>query len=301
MNAGHCAIIGKGSVAAATGWMLQSRGLPFYFVGRSGPQRWAYEFEVRGQSSSVSALPPPDLSVTSLVLVCTKAYDLADAFTHLVLFSGAVTVLPFANGATSELVASAAQLFPRHLFRTGFATLGVSKIGPEKFVLRSTGGSFCFGPATDGGPGLTEDEARLIEGESVNSGGPTFQWSVDVRTLQRRKWLFNTVINTLTAARMLTKNGDLLADLPSLAAVFSEAFSLGEDLWGPWSEHRSDLYEKMLRLIQDTQENENSMAADVRCARPTESDFLAGLCARDPGRYPLLTDLHAKITRSGSV
>jgi len=88
--------------------------------------------------------------------------------------------------------------------------------------------------------------------------------------------------------------------MPMLTAVFGEAYQLGEELWGPWSFARSDLFAAMVKLIEDTASNENSMAADVRNGRKTESLFLAGLAVdKDSSRYPLLSSLHARIQSCG--
>jgi ketopantoate reductase len=299
MNSGQHAIIGTGAVAAAVGWMLQAGGLSCYHIGRSGPRAWSYQFEAAGSRSTVESTPPPDLSGTSLALVCVKAYDLEAALAHLALFQHRVTVIPFINGATTDLMRAAGQKFPQHLLRTGIATLGVSRVENDVFSLRSRGGLLQFGPLVSTEP-QSPEEVRLAAVQSPVAGGPHFQWADDIAGLQKRKWLFNTVINSLAAARQLARNGDLLSDLPTLTAVFTEAYDLASSAFGPWGETRQALYGKMLRLIQDTQDNENSMAADVRLRRRTESDFLAGLSARDPGRFPLLQDLHGKISRRES-
>lgn len=296
MASGQHAIIGNGAVAAAVGWLLQAGGLGFYHIGRGGPGTWRYQFEAGGSRASVVSTPPPSLTGTSLVFVCVKAYDLEAALAHLALFQHQVTVIPFVNGATTDLMRAAGQKFTQHLLRTGIATLGVSRGEKDVFSLRSRGGLLQFGPFAGTEP-QSPDESQLVGLKPPVADGPRFQWAEDIAGLQKRKWLFNTVINSLTAARQLARNGDLLSDLPTLTAVFTEAFSLAESVFGPWSESKQDLYEKMLRLISDTQDNENSMAADVRLARQTESDFLAGLSARDPSLYPMLWDLHARISR----
>ena len=102
------------------------------------------------------------------------------------------------------------------------------------------------------------------------------------------------MINTLAAARRLPCNGDILADLPMLTAVFTEAWELGKTLWGSWPMKKDETYQALLRLIDATAKNENSMARDVRLGRRTESDYLAGL-AKDTRCFPLLTSLHRQL------
>ncbi len=283
------AIVGTGSTAAGLGWALNNLGLPFYFIGRAGPTLHAFTFKVDSKSQRIEREAPKDLAETAMVFFSVKSYDLTESFRHLALFSQQVIAVFLANGAVNQLIESGGRSFPLHIFRPGFSTVAVNKSGQSEFTLRSSKGEFQFGPMAFGSP-ETDIEKKLTK------HGPPFVWNNRILLYQRRKWLFNTVINSLTAARNLPRNGDLLTDQPMLSAVFAEAYQLGEDLWGAWGFERADLYSSMLTLIKDTESNENSMAADIRLGRKTESAFLAGLAhTQEKSKYPLLRSLHAKL------
>ena len=283
------AIVGTGSTAAAVGWSLAKLGFEFYFISRTGPMPHAYTFNVDGKALRIKSEVPKDLSKTSAVLFCVKSYDLAASFQHLNLFSQKIIVVSLANGAVNQLIEVGQKTFSQHMFRPGFSTVAVDRQGQDEFTLRSSKGEFQFGPLKLGDQETATETALTAEGSS-------FVWNNRILLYQRRKWLFNTVINTITAARKLPRNGDLLTDVPTLTAVFDEAYHLGEELWGKWGFERAELFSSMLKLIKDTEANENSMAADVRHGRKTESEFLAGLAVdKEKSKYPLLRSLHAQL------
>ena len=148
-----------------------------------------------------------------------------------------------------------------------------------------------FGPLDKGDEPTSAEQALL-------AAPPFFVWHANIEKLARRKWIYNAVINTLTAARGLARNGDLMHDLPTLTSVFNEACDLATAMWGPLPLDRREMFRGLEQLIERTADNENSMARDKRLGRKTESDFLAGL-ATDAKRYPLLVELHARV-RSGT-
>lgn len=283
-------IVGTGSMASAVGWSLAKMGFELFFIARTGPIQHAFTFNVNDQSMEIKSEVPRDLAKTAAVFFCVKSYDLAASFQHLALFPQQVIAVSLANGAVNQLIDDGSKEFPQHLFRPGFSTIAVNKQGHGVFSLRSSKGEFQFGPLTFG------DQETSIE-KTLTAAGSPFVWNSRILFYQRRKWLFNTVINTLTAARNLPRNGDLLSDLALLTAVFAEAYSLGEELWGTWNFERRDLFSAMMALIKDTEANENSMAADVRFGRRTESEFLAGLViGKEISKYPLLRSLHAQLS-----
>jgi ketopantoate reductase len=276
-------------MASALGWSLAKMGIEFFFIARTGPIQHAYAFNVDDHLLRIKSEVPKDLAKTAAVFFCVKSYDLAASFQHLALFPQRVIAISLSNGAVNKLIEAGLKAFPQHEFRPGFSTMAVNKKGQNEFVLGSSKGEFQFGPLT------SDDEETSIE-KTLTAGGSPFVWNSRILLYQRRKWLFNTVINTLTAARKLPRNGDLLSDLPMLTAVFTEAYHLGAELWGRWGFEQSELFSAMLTLIRDTEANENSMAADIRHGRKTESDFLAGLAVgKVESKYPLLTALHAQL------
>jgi 2-dehydropantoate 2-reductase len=157
-----------------------------------------------------------------------------------------------------------------------------------QLVLSSSAPRVLFGPLD--GTGEPSDAERTL----LDMPSGVFHWSNDALAAVRRKWLFNTVINSLCAVHRLPRNGDLLARREDLQSLFAEAFALGETVWGPWGTPSDTLYEHMLDLIEETAENENSMVRDLREGRRTESDALAGLALIRTG-FDGLTRLHRTI------
>jgi len=285
------AIVGTGNMAAAVGWNLAKLGIEFYFIDRSGPCKHSFIFNDDGQSFSIHAEVPDNLSRTELLFFCVKSYDLASSFDHLGMFFHPIVAVSLANGAVQQIVAKGQEVFSRHIFRPGFSTIAVSEENRNNFTLCSRKGEIQFGPLN---PGDKETAFEL----KLTTPGSCFTWNEKIQLYQRRKWLFNTVINTLAAAKKLPRNGELLGDIPLLSGVFDEAFSLGKDRWGEWSFSRNDLYVAMIKLIEDTADNENSMVADLRFEKQTESFYLAGLALNeDCKKYPLLNSLHSLITK----
>jgi ketopantoate reductase len=282
-------IVGTGSMGAALGWSLSKLGFDFYFIGRKGPVEHSFVFNADGIHKNITAPLPQDLTNTALLFFCVKSYDLTSAIKHLAMFSKKVVAVSLVNGAVDQLLASAQQTYNQHVFRPGFSTVAVNQSKNGDFTLRSSKGEFQFGPLRSG------DQQTALE-TKLTSFGTSFIWNTRIQIYQHRKWLFNTVINTLTACKKLSCNGDLLSDLPTLTGVFEEAYRLGEEIWGKWGFEKSDMFAAMLKLIDDTATNENSMAADVRLGRRTESLHLAGLTAgKDKSCYPLLISMHAQL------
>jgi ketopantoate reductase len=107
------------------------------------------------------------------------------------------------------------------------------------------------------------------------------------------------VLNTLSGANRLPSNGDaaklFAQDLERLA---QEVFALSRELWPDWQPSWTVLWTKLEQLIRSTATNENSMARDVRLGRKTEAEVLSGLVlqAKQPRSYPLLLDLHQRLS-----
>jgi len=284
-------VVGPGAVGRVIGARLERLGIVPRFVGRSGSQ--AVNFELTdGDGTRLHRWPAPsnhELERVEVTFVAVKAFDLERALAAATMTVRRGPIISVANGAVDGIAARAAARAPKRPWRLGVCTFGASVVGPDRLALRSVAGGVHFGPLTPC------QEPTALESKLVAADPDFFAWHADIMPHVRRKWLYNTVLNSLTAARGMQKNGDVLADVPMLAAVFEEAETLAQQIWGPWATDRQSLYEGLLRLVAATADNENSMARDVRLGRPTESDHLAGR-ARDPGAFPLLTALHAQIT-----
>lgn len=294
-------IIGPGALGAALGAALQRRGHDVAFIGRRGPVAFCFSLD-HGQQAGMNPgrgnyqFASPDtqfLMAVELVLITVKAFDLAAALRHSDLAPRSAPIVSVGNGSVEDIIQTYAVTRPDRNFRLGLATLGVSLLSADGhepcFGLRSTVGKVAFGAFLGPVVNATPCERQLTTADEI------FAWEASALISHRRKWLYNTVINSICAAQRLPRNGELLAQSADLAAVFDEAYALGELRWGAWVIAKSELYAGLIELIQSTSANENSMARDRRLGLPTESDFLAGL-ARGDQRFPRLNALHALIS-----
>ncbi len=290
-------IYGDGAVGVGLASLLTEIGLAIRFMGRSGPV--AVDARVQPFDPSKAtwhgqfpAATEADLAGAELAIFTVKAFDLPKALKSVVALPDGCPVWPLSNGAIYQDLAASVNDRPDLIWRLGYCTFGISVTEERNYAWRSNSGEFAIGPwgmlPSDGA------EPTPMEQKIIQRLPRKFKWHQNIVWLHRRKWLFNTVINSMTATRQLRRNGDLLADLPSLVAVFHEAWMLGSELWGEWPLAREDVYQSLLKLIEATADNENSMARDTRSGRVTESDYLAGL-ARDSKKYPLLTAMHRKL------
>ena len=259
-------VIGDGAIGVAIAGLLAPLGLVAHFMGRHGPVAVTAQISGNGDSTSkLQSAPLGDGHIQSaiagveLVIVAVKAFDLASALARTRDLPKSIPVWSIGNGAIYAEIKEAAKVRPDLIWRLGYCTFGISVLADRSYAWRSQTGEFAVGAWSDA-PNLA-GEPLPIELGILRQLPKYFKWHQNIDWLHRRKWLLNTVINTLAAARHLPCNGDILADLPMLAAVFTEAWELGKTQWGDW---------------------------------PTESDYLAGL-AKDARRFPLLTSLHRQL------
>lgn len=282
----RAAIIGNGAIGTLLAAALEERGFQTSFVGRQGPLPWTARLILPSGEERLVCAKVADtaaLRACELAFVAVKAFDLAAGLRQARALAPEAVLIPVANGFVEEEVRAAGGT------RLGFVTFGVSALEPGRYALRAKEGEIAFGPL-DGGAKSAAEAALTAHPGAV----ARFCWHESIIKLARRKWLFNVVINSLAATRRLPRNGDLLGDIPMLAAVFEEAWRLGAERLGPWAFAKDEAFQALEALLVATQDNENSMARDVRLGRPTESAYLAGL-ARDPARFPLLCGLHARL------
>ena len=280
-------VIGTGAVAAFLGVALEERGFLPAFFGRRGPTAFTARVTRAGGDTQLvccRAPSPDEVAAAQIAFVAVKAFDLEAALAWTTALAPGTAVIPVVNGLVEDIVRAAAHAAPQLPFRLGFSTVGVSALDELGcYAVRAKSGEIAFG-ALDGAAPPNAAERKLLDGQGV------FAWHAQILAAAHRKWLYNVVINTLCAARALKSNGDLLGDIPMLAAVFNEAWTLGGERFGGFGVEKAEAYKAMERLIDATAANENSMARDKRLGRRTETPFLAGL-AQDAKRFPLLMEL----------
>jgi len=279
-------IIGNGALGIAIASRILEIGESPRFLGRQGPA------ELKGvklQSVTIDLEAPTDeeLSQPWVVFITVKAHHLETALKHLEHVRTSCPVVYLGNGFIDNLWKETQLLFPDLIWRVGLTTFAVSQISEKKFEIHHPKGQVVIGPLLPKSPTL--GEKILFE-----KAPAAFVWNEHAHYLRRKKWLFNTALNTLCGAHRLRTNGAALSHEPALRLLFHEAFKLGTERWGAWQEPEESLYRELLALIQATSTNENSMSRDVRFGKPTESEYLAGVAEGHEG-YPTLKSFHHKI------
>ncbi len=288
-------IVGAGAQGALMSYLMQKNGLTYGLWSRNGFVR-ANERFILDANKIKTSLNPSVFSWEGIdfLFIAVKAYDLEDFFNaQLSLIKKAKVKVVLVNGWVLPTLKNFIQKNHEQIstWRIGVSTIGVSEMEPRSYAIRSAGGGISFGPVL---PALDPSWKDLKEIE-LEQRLKTLSLVDDIGPIIRKKWLFNTVINTLTAAYKLENNGLLVtaANIP-LHKTFDEAYALGEERFSFMDFSRAEYFRDLLALIEATSENENSMARDIRLKKDSESSFLAGL-ADDPQKYPLLTELHKKI------
>lgn len=295
-------IIGSGSIGTAVcHFLLNNLGISsenVFLLDRKGSASFQHRFETAQKIYHINTTPPTQdqLKKVNLCFVCVKAFDLKNALlNHLPSINPKATVLTLSNGFLRDELDSIITTFPSIKWRQGVVTLGISKSGENYYALKSLSGQISFGPLKPDKGNPLASEIFLLKNDVFG----TFFWRDNIRPFVMKKWLFNTIINTLSVVKNTSDNGELLNFQPELESLFAEGFHLAERIFGEsWSETYDGLFEDMVLLIKNTSGNENSMHRDFVEKRKTESSFLAGLALRYSNEFPLLCSLHNSISSS---
>lgn len=283
-------IIGSGPLGIGLAMKLEQLALVSFFLGKSGPQKVDATVFSGSEPLVKLNLPAPTmehLAKAKGVFLAVKAHHLEEALEqHKSFLPPGVPLISLGNGAVAEILLKFYERQQTWPMRLGVATLAISRLSENKFALRSTAERIHWGPLSPPLAPPCEGEAELF-----HLGKPNFHWHEDPIPLYRRKWLFNSVLNSLAATTRARSNGELLSDQLQLRRIFVEAYALGTAHWGHWEASAETIYHELVELIQKTEANENSMALDVRLGRSTETDYLAGIAERYEG-FPLLKSLH---------
>ncbi len=212
-----------------------------------------------------------------VMFMCTKSYDIAPALQQWrSSFREDTSLIIVANGYWHERIRDQFADLPSNVLAA--TTTFACKLSQSRdyfFFSNPTAGKLYAGPL----------RAR---DRSIDIGVSWFQSEDNIDYWMRKKWLFNTVLNSLAAANDLPRNGDVLA-LRDYPALFNETLALSHQLWtDSWHQiSAGELRAELDGLVQQTAENMNSMVADLREKRRLEIDDLSGL-VRGFTAYPLL-------------
>jgi len=235
--------------------------------------------------------PVTDIAEPVLVFFTVKAFDLEAAFRDVLAHlpsDSTVVVLP--NGLLATEIKNAEVAFPKLVFVRGIVTFGVTEKAGSYERVGQAGRCFLGTYGGLGFPSMLQDLVRAGEREEST----VFEVVTDISIRERDKWILNTVVNTITAARRLPRNGDLVLHGALTTTVFGEACRIASRLMPDLPLDIEKIHDRLTHLIIDTADNENSMARDVRLGRKTEAAFFSGKA--NPETEPVLAELHRSIS-----
>jgi ketopantoate reductase len=257
-----------------------------FFLGRDG-SRFTSHRRVVLDSVAYSLESFADTSSPDVMVLCVKAYDLAVALTKI--GESGLKPCPLilqGNGFVDRVVAEFRCAYPEWEVRFGLCTFGIKENG---FGFEVVGAGACeFGPA----PETLRRTNAITAAEQALAAATGAKWNANIVEAVRVKWLWNTVLNSLTAVFDLATNGKVVNHKDEARAAFVEAVTALKVL-DPATEIDADqAWKDLWLLVERTKLNENSMHRDIRVGRKTESEYLAGAAG---DKFPVLSSWHRKI------
>lgn len=258
-----------------------------------------------GMGAIGQALRPLISTDVPAVFFCVKAFDLSQALKEqAALWPVDIPFVTLTNGFIAPEIDACKSILGDRPVRWGMTTIGAAFKENGALQVYGDGAITAWGPFQSPLQPAPEPSSldKPTAGELNAIGAQLgWTWQDDIVPTIRRKWLFNTVLNTMCGALRLSSNGKLLNHRVLAEAVLSEAYDLAKELWPARArdiEPLDVLRTQFLQLVQKTADNENSMARDARLGRRTESSFLAGMAQGRRG-YDRLKTYHAVLARLG--
>ena len=254
-----------------------------YFYGRKGLVDFQINYEQFGEKWAYEK--DTAVSEFDLCFITTKSYDIENAFlSHLNLIKKSRKIIFFTNGYTIDLARKLESKLNGKMIEFGVTDRGIVK-EDGIFKAKSKQGTFRWSSKN-----LSE-----VENYILNSNDPKFSIESNPSAIVFGKFVKNVVINSITAAYSLERNGLVDTNSVLFQKAFDEAYDLATSLFLEAPINKENLQKQTASLVESTKDNFNSMAYDRSVGRKTESDFLAGIAMGKDG-YPTLKQLHIEIT-----
>lgn len=271
----HVGIIGTGAVAQTLGYFLKAHKL--YYFSRSGNQKAAFTVFAGNSSHQVSGALYHRNQPLDLCFICTKAFQVQRSLDQHYSTLNCSSYVLLSNGWLGLLVEKLKSHFSESSFLQGSCYLGATKVS---------------GSVTDILSPHPKIYVPSILGFLTNSFViPTSEFEF----YRDRKFLFNLVLNSLTATYRYPYNGMTLQDMNIFEKILSEAYQLLieiTDSQKPAFKSLGEARQSLLDFIQQVYWNQNSMFVDIESYMQTETEFLAGQSVGREG-YENLKDLHS--------
>ncbi|MBU9712410.1 2-dehydropantoate 2-reductase [Evansella tamaricis] len=259
-------IIGAGAIGLLTASHLSFQGYDVQLITRTKEQaekinEYGITLKTEGQSRTVPIFASNHVenrSFNDLWIITLKQWKLKEFFRDWENKTPLPQMLFLQNGMGH--LEAAESFFPSAPLFAGIVTHGAMKL--DERTVRHTGiGEIIIG---------TWKGSNSIPLMETHTKPFPILWSHDILKSMKQKLLVNLVVNPLTALYGVN-NGELLtrpALNKNVYALFKEgimALELPEGEWGT-----------VLRVIQQTAENESSMLRDIKQERSTEIESITG-------------------------
>ncbi|MFK7872639.1 MAG: hypothetical protein AB8C84_05635 [Oligoflexales bacterium] len=289
-------VVGSREAGVTVASRLQMSGVPTLIVGRGQGRNVRFEGWGQGESLFVYGLNQAPLSSANMVIITVKAYDLLGVIKRYVpYFTPGIPIVLACRGAIEDILQFASQNYPNFIWRRGLTQFSTRALNDSYMVLENSEKScFVMGP-----PSLSLGEIGLtkpsrLEELIIDQGSMFFRWCSDLKPVVRRRWLEDTVIDTLCVAWEIERQGELLQRLEELREVFHEAYHLAAEHWGVWKTCEDQLFLELISTITKSASQGNAMAIALYGGARTESSCLANLAHSYRG-YSKLKALHQVI------
>lgn len=283
-------VLGHGEVGVTIACRLQSRGFPSVFLGRkivddsdsARLQAWGRTITIK-----IHALSRVNLSSVIATFVALPAYDLTGALDrYMAYIPKSIPMIIMVNGYAEDQVAAASQKYPDRVWRLGYHAFDTLHISESIYSLPlATRGIFIgpFVPTERNRVSTSAAEQNLLEKDPQ-----FFKYSDLVLYETRRRWLYELVINSISAADDLPTIGALLNDSAKLKTVAEEGYGLGFELFGHWDRHFDKLFQDLISYISCKATIESQMHRQLRLGERTENAFYAKLAIEKRGYKTLM-------------
>ncbi|RYZ58617.1 MAG: hypothetical protein EOP07_06520, partial [Proteobacteria bacterium] len=197
------AIVGAGAVGQMMAYLLQRAGFTVLLFGREGALNLSVSVVI-GEESGQLEIRSQNADA-DIWLFATKAYDIVPALLDwLPKIPIDRPIILLANGFLEPVLTDVRRDFPRRILRKGVVSRG-AKFAEAGRLLVSPRGEILWG--------AEEEEPRAIEKDIMSAlSAEGFHWDKKACEARKTKWFCNTVLNTLTAACRLKRNGDALEE-----------------------------------------------------------------------------------------
>ncbi|MBJ7539032.1 ketopantoate reductase family protein [Marinomonas transparens] len=288
-------IVGAGAIGLFWACKLQKLGYSVHLVYRSTSPKKKITLEALANEDGQQKITSSEHKIKSFlaqdlskqydkVLLCTKAYDLVDAFKQVSdHVTEDATIACLCNGMGAQAALQKA-LMPKQILWAGTTSEGVLKIN-ENHIKHTGLGDTYFGQW------LKDTETKDFPLDSFVVP------NIHQRLIE--KLAVNAAINPLTALFSI-HNGDLLEEQfhPLLNATLTElasVFTNPKFIYAEQSKHLTldNLTNRVNTVAQLTRLNRSSMYEDFRLQRPTENEFISGfLVENSPVELPIQSLLY---------